>query len=275
MTETSDYLQYGGGRIADGIDAQQTLEYLRGLGVTGGDLQQARESLRTRDDSRFVFEPTDSRYCDFCFARLMGGEYDQLKDGRDRCIRCSRTVLRTNGQFIELFQQARQNLEAAFDVRLRVPSMIRMVNAKEIARRTGEVFQPTPGVDARVLGFASKTHGGYSLFLENGSPKLAAIATVAHELTHIWQYSTWDEGALLGHYGQQRRLEIYEGMATWAQIQYLFFIKEFEFAKRHEAYALQRTDEYGVGLGLYLERYPLNRDGGVDQDTPFNNPLPL
>jgi hypothetical protein len=64
-------------------------------------------------------------------------------------------------------------------------------------------------------------------------------------------------------------------MATWAQIQYLFFIKEFEFAKRHEAYALQRTDEYGVGLGLYLERYPLNRDGGVDQDTPFNNPLPL
>lgn len=275
MTEPSDYLRYGGADILAALDVPQTLEFLRGMGVTGGDLQNARESIRTRDASRFVFEPTDARYCDFCFTRLMGGEYDQLKDGRDRCIRCSQTVVSTNGQFVEVVQQVRRNFEAAFDVTLRVPSVVRMVNAKEIARRTGETFQPTPGVDARVLGFASKTRTGYSLFLENGAPKLAAIATMAHELTHIWQYSTWNEAAVLQHYGRQRRLEVYEGMATWTQIQYLYFVKEFDFAERQEAYTLQRTDEYGVGFSHYAERYQLNRDGGVDHDTPFNKPLPL
>lgn len=275
MASANSYLHYGGAKAADALDAAATLEYLHGIGAAGGYLQQTRDALATRHDERFVFEPADTRYCDFCFTALMGGEYDRLKDGRERCVRCSRTVLRTPGEFTELFHHVRRNLEVAFEITLRAPTVIRMVNAKEIARRTGETFQATPEVDARVLGFASKTRNGFSLFLENGAPKLAAIATIAHELTHIWQYSTWDEPAILGHYGREHRLEVYEGMATWAQIQYLLFIKEFDFAQRQEAYTLQRTDEYGIGFRLYCDRYLLNRDGGVDQDIPFHRPLPL
>lgn len=184
-------------------------------------------------------------------------------------------MLRTSEDFQELFQSVKRNLETAFDITLNVPMIVRMVNAKEIARRTGETFEATPGVDARVLGFASQSREGYSLCVENGAPKLAAIATMAHELTHIWQYLNWDAGAIEHRYGARHRLAIYEGMSTWAQVQYLLFMREFDDAERHEAYALQRSDEYGVGFRLFIERYPLSRSGDVDEDSPFRHPLPL
>jgi len=160
-------------------------------------------------------------------------------------------------------------------VRVRLPTQLRMVNAKEIARRTGEKFVATPGVDPRVLGFASKTREGYSLFIENGSPKLAATVTMAHELTHIWQYQNWNEKQTVEHYGADKRLPVYEGMSTWVQVQYLYFIKEFDYARRQEEYTRSRTDEYGEGFRVFAERYPIDRDGDTDGDSPFRHALPL
>lgn len=77
-----------------------------------------------------------------------------------------------------------------------------------------------------LLGFAKKDKTGYCLFIENGSPKLAAAATIAHELTHIWQYINWNDNELAKKYGKKNMLEIYEGMAKWAEIQYLLLINE-------------------------------------------------
>jgi hypothetical protein len=37
-----------------------------------------------------------------------------------------------------------------------------------------------------VLGVAIKDRSGYTLLVENGSPRMASILTMAHELTHIW-----------------------------------------------------------------------------------------
>ncbi|GAA3207826.1 hypothetical protein [Microbacterium terregens] len=271
----SEFLAYGGADAAHGVDVDGTLEYLRRNGFANGYLQRAREALETYEKRRFTFEPMNASYCDFCFMKLMGGEHDRLKDGRERCIRCSRTVLRTSDEFHEVFSSVRRNLETAFDISVTVAMRVRMVNAKEIARSSGERFEPTAGVDARVLGYAEKTAGGYSLFIENGSPKLAAISTIAHELTHIWQYRTWDVREIERRYGERHRLAVYEGMATWAQIQYLLFTREFEQADRQEAYAAQRTDDYGVGYRLFVERYPLARDGDIDADTPFRHAYPL
>ncbi|MBP3468892.1 MAG: hypothetical protein J6K26_05180 [Lachnospiraceae bacterium] len=55
-------------------------------------------------------------------------------------------------------------------------------------------------MDGRTLGFAQKDASGYSLYIENGSPRLAAMATIAHELTHIWQYQNWDDKAIIAAY---------------------------------------------------------------------------
>jgi hypothetical protein len=271
----SEYLDFGGADAARAVDAAGTLSYLKTIGLDGGALQRARRAIREQRASRFEFEGGDVRYCDFCFVRLTGGEYDRLADGRERCVRCSRTVMSGGAEFKELFHRLRMNMELAFDITLRAPAVIRMVNAKEIARRSGERFQPTPGVDARVLGFADRSHSGFRLYIENGAPSLAAISTLAHELTHVWQYSHWADKAIIARYGKRNRLAVYEGMATWVQIQYLFCIRESAFAERQEAYALQRTDEYGVGYRWFLERYPIKRDGDVRHGAPFHQQFPL
>lgn len=272
----SDYLAYGGHEAAEGLDLQGTLEYLQGLGLGGGYLEQAREAVAAYEPREFAFERNEN-YCDFCMARLMGGEFDRLADGRERCLRCSRTVLASQDAFQELFEEVRRGLEAVFDVSLTVSMPIRMSNAREIARQTGERFQPTPGFDGRVLGFVRRSSGGLEFWIENGAPKLAALGTIAHELTHVWQYRTWDEAAVRTRYGAEHALPVYEGMASWVMVQYLYSIKEFDYARREEAYLRLREDEYGAGFRIYESRYPLDRSGDIDtrRDSPFRRPLPL
>ena len=124
-----------------------------------------REPRRLRARERhFKFEPLNANYCDFCFSKLMGGEYDRLRDGRERCVRCARTVVATSAEFADVFTDTRRNLETAFGITTNVGIAVHMVNAREIARRTGEVFQPTPGVDApRCSDSPLASHGGYAL----------------------------------------------------------------------------------------------------------------
>lgn len=272
---TRDYLNFGNAEDAAGLDLPGTLDYLQQLGLGDGYLRRARVALKEYEKRTFEFEALNANYCDFCFTRLMGGEFDRLQDGRERCISCTRTVIKTGEQFKELYLETKRNVEAVYGITLTVAIAVRMVNAKEIARKTGETFVATPGVDPRTLGFAQKTRDGYRLYIENGSPRLAAIGTMAHELTHIWQYLNWDEDKIEKRYGKENRLPIYEGMASWSQIQYLLHLREFDSADRMEAYTEQREDEYGVGFRMYRERYPLQRDGDTDGDTPFRHPHPL
>lgn len=271
----SKYLTYGGAKEGHSIALTTTLDFLRQSGFGGGALEQARRGLSEEQRTPFTFEPIGVNYCDFCFSRLMGGEFDRLDDGRERCMRCSRTVVRTRDEFVDLFTTTRRLLELAFDINIEVSMQVHMVNAREIARRTGETFEPTPGVDARVLGFAARSDAGYSLHIENGAPALAAVSTIAHELTHIWQFSQWHPDMIKTRYGEDKQLLIAEGMASWAQIQYLLCIKEFEFADRQEAYTEQRTDEYGTGFRLFRDHFPLSRGGVTGKQTPFQREHPL
>lgn len=271
----SNYLEFGGSPHATAIDIEGTRDYLASLGYGNGELSQARAAIAASEGKAFTIESFDGRHCDFCFFPIVGSDFEHLKDGRDRCSRCSRTVIKSHEQFVDEYQQVRRNMEAAFGIRLDVPSRVRMANAKEIQSRTNETFTPSPGVDPRVLGFVTRTAGGQELWIENGSPRLAAITTMAHELTHIWQNSTWDQKAIQNKYGKKNVLAVYEGMATWAQVQYLLFTREVNFALWQHHYAKMREDAYGIGYQIFLERYPLSYTGDVDEDSPFRNSMPL
>ena len=58
---------------------------------------------RRREEYAKSYDPqkTGAHFCDFCGVELAGGEYDVLKDGRERCGRCSATALRTGEEFKE------------------------------------------------------------------------------------------------------------------------------------------------------------------------------
>lgn len=281
MTKKTEYqkscfLKYGYEEIDPYFDFGGTIKYLTKYGYDRNPLQQVRDGVKAAEADNAKYDPhkEGSHFCDFCGVELAGGEYELLKDGRERCNHCSSTALRTGEEFKEVYKMVVRNMEIFFGIKLNVAIKVRMTDAKTIAKHFGDEFVATPGFDGRVLGFAQKDSSGYSLYIENGSPKLAAMATIAHELTHIWQYQNWDEKMILSKYGKQYRLEIYEGMAKWAEIQYLLYLNEISYAKRQEIVTRLRDDEYGRGFIQYAKKYPLAYRHEKNA-TPFGRIPPL
>lgn len=267
------YMLYGRESELPFIDLSGTLDYLTDIGVKNNALKQAREGKKIAKLVETTFRPgkPDARYCDFCGAEIYGVEYETLADGRDRCVSCGRTAIKTGEEFRKIFEDVRRNMESFFGIRINVGIRVEMVNSKTLHKRLGKAFIPTPKTDGRVLGVAIKDKSGYTLMIENGSPRMASMLTMAHELTHIWQYVNWNDKAVKKKYGKNMRLEIYEGMAKWVEIQYAYLINEPAVAKREEILTSYREDEYGYGFLRYRANYPFSTGTVITKPTPFMN----
>lgn len=270
------FLKYGYNEIDGFLDLAGTVSYLSRYGYDRNPLQQVRDNIKAAQEYAKAYDPnkTGAHFCDFCGVELAGGEYEVLKDGRERCNHCSATALRTGEAFKDVFKMVLRNMEIFYGIKINAAIKVRMTDANTIARHFGEEFVPTPGVDGRTLGFARKDATGYSLYIENGSPKLAAMATIAHELTHIWQYQNWDDKKIIELYGAANRLEVYEGMAKWAEIQFLLYLNETAYGKREQIRTMLRNDEYGRGFIQYLKKYSLSYRQ-EKRRTPFQEFPPL
>jgi subtilisin family serine protease len=277
----NDYLLYGFEKPDSLLNIRNTLKFLSDNQYDKNALEYARENsdLAAMIEKEIDFKKPDAHFCDFCAVELSGGEYDVLIDGRERCTQCANSAMKTVEQFTRLYENAIRNMETFFGIKINVPIQVRMANAKKIAKLCGEEFVPTPGFDGRVLAFASprnkKESESYTIYVENGAPKIAAVANMVHELTHIWQFMNWDEKKIRSHYGAKNELMIYEGMAKWVELQYLYLLNEVSYAKRQEIYTMMRNDEYGRGFNLYKNEYKLLRGPGYIQKSPFNKEWPL
>ena len=108
------------------------------------------------------------------------------------------------------------------------------------------------------------------MLFENGAPRACLVATTAHELVHIWQYSHWNWPLMQAKYGGLF-LAVCEGMAKWAEIQYLYLAGEVAIAQRFLQEEVNRDDVYGYGLKLFLNHYPLSTGIFLEGETPFQN----
>lgn len=267
------YLLYGFEAMPAALDVTQTHKYLRDLGFDKNFLKQARDNKDIAKRVEDTFKPGQSgkHYCDFCGAEILGTEFETLVDGRERCMNCGRTAVKTGAEFTKIFMDVKRNMEAFYGISLRVPIKVEMVNTKKLNRRLGKSFVPTPNMDPRVLGVAISDHNGYTLMVENGAPRLQSMMTMAHELTHIWQYTNWDRNHLIEKYGKDMDGEVWEGMAKWVEIQYAYLINEPATAKREELWTTFRQDEYGRGFVKYLKKYPFSLGNHITGPTPFDN----
>ena len=266
------YLLYGGASVPSQLDLAGTLNYLKQLGFDKNELKQARDGKNIADMIGATFVPNQEgvRYCDFCGAELVGNEYERLSDGRERCLSCGATALKTAGEFNALYKEVVRNLEIFYGVKNSVAVHVQMVNAKKLHKKLKKSFVPTGNSDGRVLGVAIRTGNNYEILLENGAPRLQSAMTMAHEMTHIWQYLNWDRKKVVEQYGKEHELEIYEGMAKWAEIQYAYLIGEPAAAKREEMITQVRDDEYGRGFLMYQKKYPLSTGISLSgKKTPF------
>ncbi len=267
----------------DDIDGRLTLKevnsYLTMHGWGNNDLTRARKRLRLETGQ---LDLNAENTCDFCGIPLSGVSYDRLIDGRIRCNDCSMTAINQLSEFQELFRRSLNMIEDTYNIQIKVAIAVRTTDAKTIAKHVGMVFQPSTQFASRVLGFAQKKQGKYTLMIENGSPRLASIDTITHELTHIWQYLNWDDKQIYQIYRQKKRQwtkvardMVYEGMAMWSAIQMLYVMGETHYASQQEMLTESRTDIYGIGFRLFRKAYDLERNGEIPTVTPFHTFPPL
>ena len=258
------YLLYGG---AASLDLAGTKRFLDDIGLQGGELRQAREGKGFAEVMQQAEGDADTKNrCSYCGAEISGVDFYRLPDGRLRCTTCSRTLVKTQDELQTIYQRVLKNLEAFFGATLKVPVEIAMLEERKLKRKLKRPLSEVDDKSLLILGVAVNSNKRYSIFLENGSPRISLIATFAHELTHIWQYTHWDK---LPKLPAKKQLLIYEGMAKWTEIQYLYLIGETAVAKREEAFTRTRKDEYGFGFLLYENLYPLSREAMMSSESPF------
>ena len=263
----SYYLLYGN-KENNYLDLEGTSNFLQALGFAGGELRQAREGKKTfqtyKDTKK---DSTNQLFCSYCGLEISGVEYQRLPDDRLRCTACSNTLVKSEMQ--ELCDRVKANMESFLGAAINVPIHIEVLEERKLKKGIKSPLSIIDDNSILVLGAAVNDKKGYRIFLENGAPRISVIATLAHELTHVWQYINWDnkKGFKVCH--KKKRLLIYEGMAKWVEIQYLYLIGETAVARREDFITRNREDEYGIGFNMIEDQYPLSYDTIVCDNSPF------
>ena len=162
-----------------------------------------------------------------------------------------------------------ENMDHFFGATIDVAVSIEVLEGRKLKKKLGIPLGTKDSQSMLILGVAVNKKNSYTILLENGAPRISLIATFAHELTHIWQYTHGDNRKNFKQCPKSKRLLVYEGMAKWAEIQYLYLCGEINAAKREEYITRNRKDEYGIGFCLYEDRFPLSREAMACEDTPF------
>ena len=264
------YLKYREGKRNTALDLDGTKSFLQEIGFDGGELKQAREGKNCAENLRNTDKNKNNQmFCSYCGAELSGVEFFRLPDGRMRCNTCSNTVVKSKAEVEALCKRVIENMDSFFGARIEVPVSIEVTDERKLKRKLGIPLDTRDSQSMLILGVAVNKKQKYSIILENGAPRISLIATFAHELTHIWQYTHWDNNKNLKKCPKSKRLLIYEGMAKWVEIQYLYLVGETTVARREEFITRNRQDEYGIGFCLYEDRYPLSREAMFCEETPF------
>lgn len=264
------YLKYREGKRNTALDLDGTKSFLQEIGFDGGELRQAREGKNCAENMRNTDKNKNNQmFCSYCGTELSGVEFFRLPDGRMRCNTCSNTVVKSKAEVEAMCKRVIENMDSFFGARIDVPVSIEVADERKLKKKLGISLDTRDSQSMLILGVAVNKKQKYSIILENGAPRISLIATFAHELTHIWQYTHWDNNKNLKKCPKSKRLLIYEGMAKWVEIQYLYLVGETNVARREEYITRNRQDEYGIGFCLYEDRYPLSREAMFCEETPF------
>jgi hypothetical protein len=191
----------------------------------------------------------DITVCDFCGEALPVAEKEHLEDLRDRCLSCRETAIDTVVELEPLYDEVRDYFLFNLKLTIRQDIYVKLLSAQHIQNQE---FIPTSRFDPRIIGKAIKSNDNqYSILIENGAPRAQTLGTLAHELTHIWQFEHLDLNTF--------SIEQLEGHSVWAEIHYLEAIGEHVYATKLKNQMMSREDEYGRGyrdLLRLLEQYP-------------------
>lgn len=267
------FLKFGFDEIDQRIQLEETKKYLTVRGFSNNALTKARHRDGLEPN---IIDLAAVNHCDFCGLPLSGVSYQRLSDGRIRCNDCGSTAITSVDELKKIFYQILEMMQNFYGIEYKSPIIVKTTDAKTIARGAGSVYIPTTEVAVRILGYAQRKGKIFNLMVENGSPRLATIETMVHEMTHIWQYLYWDTKAVKAQYPEPWKQDVvYEGMAVWTSIQYLYLIGENSYAMQQELLQSNRDDVYGIGFKMYIEKFPIIKDSSLVRYSPFTVFPPL
>lgn len=267
-----EYLTFGYDKEPEWFSVIDARQYLNANRFLDSDLHRSR--IKDPDfDEGSDYDPAipGKHYCDFCGRVMEPGTYDVLKDGRERCTECGKDAIKTRAQFKQVYLETIQEMQDIFGIQFQKSIRVRMSNAKKVNEGFGD-FHPSPGFDFRVLGYASN----HTVIVENGAPRWKMKSTIVHELTHVWQYENWDS-AYNRRYKKDPTVTLTtEGMAVWAEIQYLLSMGEKERAIRYKRSREIDPSVYGDGMKAFVAKYPPKEKKMIPpRKSPFGSFPPL
>ncbi len=240
IADRDTFLRYGKSEVSAALDLEKTKSILNALFLTEYQITAQRRGYYSSAHEK---PPTqdDGTVCDFCGRPTASKKLKRLPDGRERCQTCTGQAVDTVKGLKKVYKEARAFLTGRFDLKLTRDIDIRFANPQEIAAAHGGTFLPTADFDERAIGLAIQDGPGhYAILIENGQPYHLMLETVAHELTHIWQFDHLDVQRMHAEHG----LLLIEGHALWAGLQCL---EAKGIAKEHIARQVARNDVYGAG----------------------------
>jgi hypothetical protein len=158
----------------------------------------------------------------------------------------------------EVYGQIRNVLASRMNLEVRGVLQFSLVPAKELQQLTGIPIVPMTERPRRICGQAIRTdQGAIHFYLAIATSKVDAIATLAHELTHVWQYRHLQMEVI-----PQEKLE---GHAMWVEISVLESLGYLKEAEQRREGLINRSDVYGRGFRSLLNK--------LEEDTLISDPF--
>ena len=246
----SDYLLYGNDELHAFVRLTVVRDILKAI-ITGYGTLPLQRKL---PDKKFIDEnQPEEHICDFCGNVMSISVLETLADGRERCRACARQAINSTRELEKVYQEARKELLATYRIRLCSTIDVHITDAETVAREQNMVFIPTSGFDARPAGFARRRDDLFEIYIENGQPYHMVLATMVHELTHIWQFDSLDMEQLEREHGKVWL----EGHAMWTEITCL---RKRGIGLQYCDHEENRQDLYGIGFREIAELLERNAE---------------
>ena len=247
------FLKYGREQLPAYFDVDLLINFIRDFFCQkGGKLLEGVTERTNRQDTFGV--------CDFCRKKMKNSEMQRLDDGRMRCPDCSKDAIDTEDAFRMLCDQVKTAFKTHLGIDFNsIPHNAKLVSAVELHKVDGKIFHITNGYDVRkFIGLACNRDTDV-FYVENGYKPEDTYGTIAHEMTHIWQYNDPDFIKIRSSHEQ-----LVEGLAVWTDL-YLSEKNGKKDIEELRASWLERDDEYGEGLRFIMNNCPDDPYGYIRQ----------
>ncbi len=256
------YLNFGSDSILKCFASEELLLMLKTI------LMNYDEPLIGNDDHIDFGNKSLSEHgytCTFCGRRSYFAW--KFKDNRILCGHCHEHILSQEDEITQVFKETVEYMSTFYNVTVSENINVRFQSKDAIERVAGKV------IGGRTVGFftpVSSTNNDGELWIERKGPAVTMQSTMAHELTHAWQFAEIDIDALLkclGKNANQKLKLLQEGHAVFVQIDYMRRVYETDFADVLEKEYSSRTDDvYGIGYELFKQFY----EKEIENDSTLN-----